>query len=934
MLGPLSLRGGEIASASGFRPEAAIPPSTISGHVSTTVTLGSGGYGDTLTLTVAAYLAPNAAGADGIVVPATLSGVDITNDGRIVAGSGDGAVASGIGVDMLGAGTLVNHGVIEGGYSGTLDMPLGGAGVVLDRGATLINDGTITGGNANYGGFAATGIYISGGLAGAGVYVDGGSAINNAVIDGGAGESGGSSGGAGVRLAAGGSLINNGTITGGAAGELGGTTGPGANAGDGVDILSTATLTNNGTIIGGYGGTYNFGTEPVGTPGAGVFIAAGGLVTNYRLIEGGTSGFGCISAGGAGVEMEAGGTLINRGTITGGTGSSPETYVTGSGYSPGGDGVDVVLFGTISNGGTITGGAGGQEQGYFAIGGDGVYLHAGTLTNGGLIQGGGGGVLAYFDPSFDPFGNAGGIGVDLASDGAITNNGTILGGAGSPSLTQGFEGGPDGGTGGIGVEVGQGGTLINRGRIVGGAGGNALGYHAYAAGDGGMGVFISSLANLFVNHGTIIGGAAGLEQNPQSSAVGVGGIGADVDIAGAASNSGAISGGTGGAAVNVYGPPAGTGGAGGAGVSFGGGTFTNTGVITGGTGGYGLLQGGAGGAGVYLDGATLVNAGTIAGGAGGFGNLSDGATGDAVLFAPTAHSGSESTLVIEPGAVFDGLVVASAAANDVLELGGKAPGTIGDLGIDFINFSSIIEEAGSDWSITRLNELGTSTTLQVEALLSVTVTLVADGPVDVGRHGDLVVAAGGGIGIGTNLVLTGGTVSGLGAFSVGAGPGVGPGGTISGFGTLAVGGSYNGGTVIATGGTLSLQGPYATSYIESLGTTFLIDSGAALQIDSSGLLSNVVLAPGGQATLIVGNALTPSIDVTLTGFGSGDIIDLKDLVASSADFSGGTLAVPNGPYPYTDDILFFTGGITAANLKFISDRHGGTDVSFVPTSHV
>ena len=115
------------------------------------------------------------------------------------------------------------------------------------------------------------------------------------------------------------------------------------------------------------------------------------------------------------------------------------------------------------------------------------------------------------------------------------------------------------------------------------------------------------------------------------------------------------------------------------------GTVINTGSIAGGAGGTGSAgAGGVGGAGVRLNG-TLTTSGTISGGAGGHGSTSSGAMGDAVEFGPAA-----STLIVDPGAVFHGLVVANAAVNDVLELAGKqSGGTALTLGTQFTNFSTL-----------------------------------------------------------------------------------------------------------------------------------------------------------------------------------------------------------------------------------------------------
>jgi hypothetical protein len=124
---------------------------------------------------------------------------------------------------------------------------------------------------------------------------------------------------------------------------------------------------------------------------------------------------------------------------------------------------------------------------------------------------------------------------------------------------------------------------------------------------------------------------------------------------------------------------------GGFGVNLTAGTVTNAGSIAGGTGGTSSsTQGGHGGAGVELNGGTLITSGSISGGVGGAGTPV-GASGDAVQFGTAA-----STLVVDPGAVFNGHVVANASVHDVLELSGtQAGGTAITLGTQFTNFSML-----------------------------------------------------------------------------------------------------------------------------------------------------------------------------------------------------------------------------------------------------
>jgi hypothetical protein len=124
---------------------------------------------------------------------------------------------------------------------------------------------------------------------------------------------------------------------------------------------------------------------------------------------------------------------------------------------------------------------------------------------------------------------------------------------------------------------------------------------------------------------------------------------------------------------------------GGFGVNLTAGTVTNTGSISGGTGGTSSsTQGGHGGAGVDLNGGTLITSGTISGGVGGAGT-SVGASGDAVQFGTAT-----STLIVDPGAVFNGQVVGNASVHDVLELSGtQVGGTAITLGTQFTNFSML-----------------------------------------------------------------------------------------------------------------------------------------------------------------------------------------------------------------------------------------------------
>jgi hypothetical protein len=368
--------------------------------------------------------------------------------------------------------------------------------------------------------------------------------------------------------------------------------------------------------------------------------------------------------------------LINMGSVIGGAGGEQADD------SLGGAGVSLSA-GLISNAGTIAGGAGGIGEVY-GSGGDGVSITGGTLTNGTLVGG---------EPAYGAVisgGAGGGTGV-AATGSALTNDGEILGGTGaypdgvggtgvsldSSNLlnqgiiyggTGGFDQAAQGGAGGIGVGM-IGGTLSNTGTIGGGDG--------RAASDGGAGAVLGG--GDFDNQGVLLGGNAG-------QVLGVlgadGGAGLQLS-AGLLTNEGIITGGQGTFDHS-----------GGAGVSITGGTVINSGTIVGGAGGEGEFdQPGFGGAGLYLNGGTVVNAGTITAGLGSP-PADANVNADAVQFGTIAG-----TLAIDPGAIFNGAVVATAGVADVLQLAGTTAATLTGIGTQFADFSTIDFATGATWSV-------------------------------------------------------------------------------------------------------------------------------------------------------------------------------------------------------------------------------------------
>jgi hypothetical protein len=209
--------------------------SKISRLVTNTVTLGTAGYLNPLTITTQGTIAP---GGIGIVVPANYTGATIVNYGNVGGRNGyfnyshaSAAIYSASNLD------LSNQGIIHGGIAGFWGSS-GGMGVDVSGAAIVNNSGQITGGGGAYGtyggGSGATALDVTGSL----------------------------------------TLTNTGSIQGGYGGAS--EYYPGA-GGAGVDVTGTGNIVNRGTILGGAGGQSYL-------DGSGVILTAGGTVVNSGLI--------------------------------------------------------------------------------------------------------------------------------------------------------------------------------------------------------------------------------------------------------------------------------------------------------------------------------------------------------------------------------------------------------------------------------------------------------------------------------------------------------------------------------------------------------------------------------------------------------------------------------------------------------------------------
>jgi hypothetical protein len=265
---------------------------------------------------------------------------------------------------------------------------------------------------------------------------------------------------------------------------------------------------------------------------------------------------------------------------------------------------------------------------------------------------------------------------------------------------------------------------------------------------------------------------------------------------------------------------------------------------------------------VYLNGGTLINAGTISGG--------NAAAADAVKFGSAA-----ATLVIDPGAVFNGLVVANNGGDDTLELAtGASAGTIGGLGLSFTNFGTISVDAGANWGLSLANSLAANAVIASGAgsTLTVATTLSA----------------------GTDL-----TIAGAGTFSLATSASVEIG---------AAGGAVAGAINVDAGNQLNGGGEFASSVVDngvlaganllvrgSVTGTGAVDVASGTFVDVIGSLAAshaVFMAGSNGGTLGLGSTLATT--ATISGFTTLNTIELIGLTATGTAVSGQTLTLTNG----------------------------------------
>ncbi len=276
------------------------------------------------------------------------------------------------------------------------------------------------------------------------------------------------------------------------------------------------------------------------------------------------------------------------------------------------------------------------------------------------------------------------------------------------------------------------------------------------------------------------------------------------------------------------------------------------------------------------------------------------------------------TLVVDPGAVFLGNVVASPPAVTTLQLAGSAAGTLAGIGTQFTGFSTISVASGANWLLT-----GTNT---VNELFTDLGTLDINGTAEIFTGGTLLVSGSGQAAIST-FILQGGTVSDQGQGQIVVGPSsaggkagtivINSGGTISGLGSV-VGPVLDNGAVLARGGTLVLADAVSGPGVATL------NAGSTMQVNRSLTVSSVRFGPGGGETLLIENGAT--MTAKIASFSSGDTIDVLGIKANGLSFLSGTLTLKeNGA---AVDQFVFKGNYTAANFSLYPDPRGGTDIGY------
>ncbi|MEI7713938.1 MAG: Hint domain-containing protein [Rhodospirillales bacterium] len=636
-----------------------------------------------------------------------------------------------------------------------------------------------------------------------------------------------------------------------------------------VSVSGAATIVNAGTLglASGDSGAWVIGA-------ANVTNVSGGRIAGRAAVAGlGVGGTvdnaGTIAGSGFGVYLR-GGDVTNRtgGSIGGGTGVMIQGYegsVDNAG-SIAGNSAGVLL----TRGGAVTNRAGGAISGNYAIL---LTSHPATIANAGILAG-----------------NV--VGIALFGDGTVSNS----------------SGGTISGQNAINVVVGAA-TISNDGLLTGRDQGLALfvpnGFVTNGTGGtikGAAGIGFFSGGGNVVNAGTILGTAAsgnGANLTNDSQLINLaGGLIAGFDAVVASDASTIVNAGTLGlasndagvwllGAANVTNQSGGRiGGRDGIAALGGGGTVDNAGTIANTDLGVYLRFGGtltnraggsvsaATGVDMHAGAATVENAGTVAG------------TTAALRFA----AGFTNRLIVDPGAVFSGLVeggnTIGATAVSTLEMAsGASAGTLSGLGSQFLHFTQTAIDANAYWVLTGAN------------------TFVAGGSV---TNSGTLLNAGTLAGTGYGLDLTGGSFTNR------------SGGLVSGVNGATI---HSGAATVVNAG--SIAGSSAANGIVLSGSNVLINQ-------SGGRISgfNAVRANGAATVSNAGTLGTASGDKGVAFFAVGNLTNESGGQIAGRDgvamYGGSGTATNAGTIAGTDFGVYFAhnGTFTNQSAGSVSAHHG------------
>ena len=147
-------------------------------------------------------------------------------------------------------------------------------------------------------------------------------------------------------------------------------------------------------------------------------------------------------------------------------------------------------------------------------------------------------------------------------------------------------------------------------------------------------------------------------------------------------------------------------------------------------------------------------------------------------------------------------------------------------------------------------------------------------------------------------------------------------GQVVGAGTFSAVMIANAGQIVASGGTLVVQGSITGTGALGISPNATLDLAGAVASTQ-----NVVFGAGAN-TLALGNL--PGFAGHLFDFATGDAIDLLGHAATKLSYAAGVLSVSNGTTLVAK--VQIRGSYTAANFKLGSDGHGGALVSYAATS--